>query len=387
MRIAHVTDCYLPRTGGIELQVRDLAHRQRAAGHTAIVLTRTDADVAAPGADEHFVRRLAFREIRAALAEVDVAHIHTSLVSPFAWAGAAAATDLGLPAVVTLHSVPRPAVLLDLAASAARWREWNVRWTAVSRIAAEPLRELLGSREVSVLHNGVAAEEWEVPEIRSPGKTLTIVSTMRFAPRKRPRPFVRVLERVRARLPPEVGLRVVLVGEGEQRASVQRMLARRGMDSWVETPGLLSRSGIRDVYRDADLYVAPGRLESFGIAALEARCAGLPVVAMACSGVSEFVRQGREGFLVEDDADLERTLLRLLAAPLELAAMRHHNAMTRPVMTWERTVESALAVYRDAARVARPTRHPADRARPGNRVGPNRSRSRREAGTRKAGTR
>ena len=41
MRIAHVTDVYLPRLGGVELQVHDLAERQRAAGHETVVLTTT----------------------------------------------------------------------------------------------------------------------------------------------------------------------------------------------------------------------------------------------------------------------------------------------------------------------------------------------------------
>ncbi|HEY3605375.1 MAG TPA: hypothetical protein VGL04_11950, partial [Sporichthyaceae bacterium] len=41
LRIAHVTDFYLPRCGGIELQVRDLATRQVAAGHRVTVLTST----------------------------------------------------------------------------------------------------------------------------------------------------------------------------------------------------------------------------------------------------------------------------------------------------------------------------------------------------------
>ena len=41
MRIAHVSDCYLPRLGGIELHVHDLALRQAAAGHDVTVITTT----------------------------------------------------------------------------------------------------------------------------------------------------------------------------------------------------------------------------------------------------------------------------------------------------------------------------------------------------------
>ena len=41
MRILHVSDCYAPRTGGIETQVRDLARAQAAQGHDVHVLTAT----------------------------------------------------------------------------------------------------------------------------------------------------------------------------------------------------------------------------------------------------------------------------------------------------------------------------------------------------------
>ncbi len=51
MRIAHVSDCYLPRLGGIEMQVHDLATRQRAAGHETTVITQTPVQAGASGRD------------------------------------------------------------------------------------------------------------------------------------------------------------------------------------------------------------------------------------------------------------------------------------------------------------------------------------------------
>ncbi|WP_448630181.1 hypothetical protein [Cellulomonas soli] len=41
MRVVHVSDCYPPRTGGIESQVGDLAAAQVAAGHDVHVFTAT----------------------------------------------------------------------------------------------------------------------------------------------------------------------------------------------------------------------------------------------------------------------------------------------------------------------------------------------------------
>ena len=56
MRIVHVTDCYLPRMGGIETQVADLVRHQSAAGHDVHVVTSTTED-ADPNAQVHRDRK------------------------------------------------------------------------------------------------------------------------------------------------------------------------------------------------------------------------------------------------------------------------------------------------------------------------------------------
>jgi glycosyltransferase involved in cell wall biosynthesis len=91
--------------------------------------------------------------------------------------------------------------------------------------------------------------------------------------------------------------------------------------------------------------MAPARLESFGIAALEARCAGLPVVAMTAGGVGEFVSDGREGLLVRDDAEMARAISRLATDTLLRRRIRTHNATTTTSLDWPHTLAATLAHY------------------------------------------
>jgi len=339
MKIAHVTDCYLPRTGGIELQVHDLSAQQRTASHDVSVLTST------PGPTLDGVLRLDRHKLATVLPAFDAIHVHTSLFSPFAWTGAAIGSELGRPTVVTMHSVPPPGWLLRGVGAVAGWRRLNIRWTAVSEVAAEPLRQMLAGQEVNILHNGIDPARWQPAAKLGTSSELVVVSVMRMSPRKRPLPLVRILERVRGQLPRDVRLRAVIVGEGPQRAAVRRALSRRGMLDWVDVPGRLSRDDIRSLYSRADLYLAPATMESFGIAALEARCAGMPVVAMACGGVGEFVRNGIEGHLVRTDREMAGVAARLLSDPDELGALRAHNSITEPDMTWGRILERSLHAY------------------------------------------
>ena len=345
MRIALVSDCYLPRLGGIELQVHDLAVHLIRAGHQVTVFTITDGPVSA---GEVPVVRLpaiagvplpaAIDRLRSALPDFDVVHCHSSLVSPLAWQAARSADG----ALLTLHSLPSASMPWP-AAGIARY-VGNVQWTAVSEAVADVLRRLLPDRSIGVLHNGVDPVVWQ--RSRRTDHPLTIVSTMRLTRRKRPMALLRMLEEIRAVVPSAVQLRAVVVGDGPQARAASAAVRRRGLSEWVDLPGRLTRFEIQQLYASADVYLAPAELESFGVAALEARCAGLPVVAMASGGVGEFVRPGLEGFLVNTDSEMAATVANLLIDEALRSRIQGFNAGTAPAMTWEHVVARHVAAYR-----------------------------------------
>ena len=367
MRVAHVSDAYLPRLGGIETQVHGLALHQRAEGIEAEVLTATPRSrhdrtthELLDGVPVHRVTvDLPYelpvhphpgREVLRVVEEgrFDAVHLHLGVIAPFAQGAARTLVRAGVPLVATVHSLWGPAVGLFRAADRMwGWGGWPIVFTAVSDVAAEPIRAVLrGRAEVAVLPNGIAPAFWlppAVPAPRDPGEVL-VVSAMRLAPRKRPLPLVEILRAARERVPAAVGMRAVVAGEGPQRAAVERRLRRHGLD-WVELPGRLGPAALRDLYRRADLYVSPGVLEAFGIAALEARTAGLPVLARAGTGVAEFVRDGEEGVLAPSDAALTGALARLTADGEARAAMAAACRAQPPSASWSRVVECSREFY------------------------------------------
>ena len=353
LRIAHVTDCYLPRLGGIELLVHDLAAHQLAAGHEVTVITPTAATrrVAPEDLDDVPVRRAmrphwvlpdlvrpaALRTGRHAVryGGFDAVHVHVSVLSPFAFAVADAAELAGLPVVITLHSLWANAEPVFRAAlRSGRWTGRAVLWSAVSEVAAASLSRVLGGREVLVLPNATDVAGWRVtPEDREPDDVV-IASVARLVRRKRPMPLLRMLRRVRERVPDRIALRAVLIGDGPRRRELEAYLARNGMADWVRLPGRFSREEIHTVYRRADMYVAPAPLESFGIAALEARSAGLPVVAHETGGIGGFVRHDREGLLVPSDDAMVDAVVRLACDPAARARMTAASRARPPRMSW-----------------------------------------------------
>ena len=362
VRIAHVSDYSLPRLGGIEVHVDGLVRHQREAGHTVDVVTALDGN----GGPFARLRPSVIHEVADTIraGRYDVVHVHAGVYTPIAFGAAAAASRAGIPTVVTAHSLVNTAHVglraLDLATG---WTRLPVAWTAVSQTAAGPLQRLLGPDvPVHVLPNAVDAAEWRVTPVPRDRDHVVIVAVNRLAMRKRPLPLLRSLRRARSEVDDSVRMSAVIVGDGPQRATLERAVARGGMADWVHVPGRLPHDAIRGLYGRADVFVAPARLESFGIAALEARAAGLPIIAMAHSGISTFVTHGRDGLLVDDDRGLAEAIATVATDETVRARIATHNRSCPPAFGWpealdrtEREYERAAAVH-DIPRLRRPAR-------------------------------
>ncbi len=336
MRIVHVTDCYLPRVGGIELHVHDLATRQRAAGHHVTVVTTT------PGVADPGVRRVAHldQEWRGGLAP-DVLHAHVSIVSPFAFGAARRGSMAGVPTVVTVHSMwTHVGPLPELARDVWRMQRWPLVWSAVSNEAARPVRRLLDV-PVEIVPNAVDLDDWSPQPAPPAPAPLHVLSVMRLTSVKRAMPLVGML-RDAARA---ADFEATVIGDGPRRGEMERFLRRHDLLDRIHLVGRLDRTAIREQLARASIFVAPSHRESFGIAALEARTSGVPVLASARSGVASFIEHGRDGLLADTDREMAEHLVTLLTDDDLRERVRRHNREVRPPFGWSVALARNEALY------------------------------------------
>ncbi len=365
-RIAHVSDVFLPGLGGIETHVDDLVRHQRALGLEADVLTPVDGDEA----DPPWVRRMPAARARRMVEEYDVVHVHLSMVSPYGIAVARAAMSAGIPTLITVHSMWTGAGGILRVAALTGLRRWPVAWSAVSGAAAEVFRRSLGGTEVAVLPNAIDVAAWRprsaAGAVAGAARSaivaddpVTVVSVMRLSRRKRPMQLLRMFGQIRSLLP-DRDLRLVIVGDGPLRRRMERHVQRGGLAPYVRFTGRIARDQVLGELRSASLYVAPAPKESFGIAALEARCAGLPVVADRRSGVVDFIRDGLDGVLVEDDRAMMFAIADLVRDDALRDRMTTHNQRVAPRFDWSDALGRTEALYQVAA--DRATGRPLDAA-------------------------
>jgi glycosyltransferase involved in cell wall biosynthesis len=282
----------------------------------------------------------------------DVVHAHLSVVSPFTTGVARYADAAGTATVASVHSMwaSRRGIVRAVRALAG-WDRSAMAWTAVSHAAAtEMTTVLLAGTPVQVVPNAVDVDWWRAGAgpPRRYDDPVTLISVMRIAGRKRPFALLDILAGLREQVSDSVDLRAVLVGDGPLAHRMEAEIAGRRLDRWVTMAGRLSRKQIRAAYAGADVYVSPAYQESFGLAALEARAAGLPVVAMRAGGVGEFVEHGLEGLLCRDDAEMVEALTALATDVRRRRSIAAHNAVHRPSQDWPRTLSAFDDAYADA---------------------------------------
>jgi UDP-glucose:(heptosyl)LPS alpha-1,3-glucosyltransferase len=221
---------------------------------------------------------------------------------------------------------------------------------AVSRKTADELGRFYGrDGDVAVVHNAVDVE--------------------RFSPavRERLRPSAR-----RALGLPDEAFAILLVGNDWKKKGLRTLLgavAQLGDPRlWVIVAGRDDRTPFRaqvhaggldgrvlfmpprpDVevyYAAADAYVGPSLEDAFGLPPAEAMACGLPVVSSRQAGVSELIRDGVDGFVLEDPRDEERlaSLIHRVAQDRELGRrLGEQGAKTAGARTWDRNAAETAA--------------------------------------------
>ena len=357
-KIALVSDWYLPRVGGLEMQMHGLARALRALGHEVHVYTTTPGGETA-NPDGIAVHRLNLTRVagvvtpnplnlllaRRTLREqnFDVVHGH-GLLSTMTIGVLMSARALNVPCVLTSHSLLRGAVF-PIAAAALAFDGRTDVIAGVSRAAAADLAAASGRRDVLVLPNGVEPSEWARVDA-GVRHTPRVTTVMRLSRKKNAVELIDAMARVVERVSGTPAPRLTIVGDGPDRGRLERRVDRLGLRQVVEFLGWQDRRRIADVLAASTVFALPCRREAFGLAALEARCAGVPVVAMNAGGIGEIVKDGRHGYLAETRNAFADAIALLLVDRDRHAAMSRAARTGVEEFAWDEVVRVHLHAYR-----------------------------------------
>lgn len=373
MRVAIVTECFLPEINGVTNTVVRLCEGLTTLGHDVLVVAP------GPGPEELGLAKVArvrsvplpvYRSLQIGLPTDRVREtlegfgpdvVHLAAPAVLGWAGVRAASTLGVPSVAVFQT--------DLVGFA---RRYHCR--ALARSMWSMLRRIHNQASLTLAPSTAAAWNLGAHGIQRIGIWARGVDVERFSPAHRD-PVVRrtlapggeTIVGYVGRLAREKqvdllgslgalsGTSTVVVGDGPLRWRLQRKLPD------ARFLGFLSGPALSQAYAALDVFVHTGAVETFCQAVQEALASGVPVVAPAAGGPLDLVKHGHNGFLFPPGdsrqmAEAVRTLVADQALRQRLGQAAAESVAPR---TWPALVDQLEGWYRHVLAAEEPVVEPA----------------------------
>ncbi|KAJ6491278.1 transferase [Mycena vitilis] len=376
--IAMITDFFHPAVGGVENHVYMLSANLIRRGHKVIVITHSHqpdrvgvrwlvpslkvyyipfVPIASSATLPQFFTFLPYLRTILIREHIHLIHAHASL-SALGHEGILHSHFLGVRTVFTDHSLfgfdDAASILTNklmagtlknvdavICVSHTGRENTVLRGELFEKSDTEP--EVISVREsVYVIPNALVPERFQ-PSPPEPSEIITIVFLSRFAYRKGIDLLVATAPRICAAHP---NVRFIVGGDGPKLIDILQMREKHLLQDRIKLLGPVRHTDVRSVLIQGSIFMNTSLTESFGIAILEAACAGLYVVSTRVGGVPEILPKDMISFASPDEDDV----CRAVGEAVKIVSEGNHDPLLaheriKTLYDWVQVTERTEAVY------------------------------------------
>ncbi len=380
MHIAFFTNYYHPVVNGVVRSVASFREALMKQGHNVFVFAQSDGDykdtepfifrypslpLPLPGDISAALPVSPFVEQLLPSLKLNVIHTHHPIL--LGQTAKRRANELGLPLVFTFHTqyweythyvpFPQEAIQEFLKNRIHKWLRDYVQKCQHIILPSESMKEMLMrdyglESSYTVIPTGTNLEPFlnaDANSLRAEmgwQKDTILISVGRLAPEKNWDTLLRAFAEVQAEHP---GVRLVLIGEGPARNSLETLAAELGVADSITFTGALPFEQIPRYLKAADIFTFASVTETQGLVTIEAMAAGLPVVAVDGPGTRDIVSHGKQGLLVKNDpAALARGINRLLASPERIQRLGRSALRKAKLFDIDQLGKQLIRVYEES---------------------------------------
>ena len=200
-------------------------------------------------------------------------------------------------------------------------------------------------RDVAVIPPGVEVSQnnYKLPEnilsVLSQSKTQTLIFVGKLVEWKNVDRVLEIIALIIQKIP---NICLLIVGDGPCTNSLMRQARTLGIEQNVIFCGYVAGDHVFSYCRKADLLVLLEKNASFGLSLIEANATGLPVLAFEGGGPSDIIKNGMNGFLLEDNISNEqiaKVIIDFLMDQKKMDSMRIQALQISKKFTWRRFAE------------------------------------------------
>jgi len=261
---------------------------------------------------------------------IDVLHVHYAI--PHASAAYMARQILlkegiDVPVITTLHGTDITLVGRDKTYSPVVTFSMNesAAITAVSQnLRDETYKNFKMEKEIEVIYNFVDAKRFNKKPVTAfrqliaPNNEKILLHASNFRKVKRVEDVVYIFDKVNKVIPSKL----LFVGDGPERSTIEALCRKTCAHADIRFLG--RQEQMEEILAISDLFILPSEYESFGLVALEAMAAGVPVISTNVGGLPEININGVTGYLsnIGDIEDMSNNTIKILSDEKALAKMK-----------------------------------------------------------------
>jgi glycosyltransferase involved in cell wall biosynthesis len=389
VHIAFFTNFYHPVVNGVVRSVASFRKVLMEQGHNVFVFAQSDGTykdnepfifrypslpLPLPGDISAAIPVSPFVEQLLPALKLDIIHTHHPVL--LGQTAARKAAELDLPLIFTFHTqyweythyIPFPQEVVQefLKNAVHRWLKDFMQKCQHIIIPSESIKEILvrdyGLEErYTVIPTGTDLEPYRCVEWKALRKEkgwqdeTVLISVGRLAPEKNWDTLLRAFARVHAQRPK---LRLVLIGDGPAKETLEALAAELGFAEHVTFTGALPFDEVPCYLKAADVFAFASVTETQGLVTIEAMAAGLPIVAVDGSGTRDIVEHGKQGFLVENDAEaLAKGIEKLLSDPQRMKRFSNNALKKANTFDVNQLGKQLVSVYEQAVQDKKENRY------------------------------
>ena len=360
-KIALISDWYFPKVGGIEYSMHTLAKTLSRHGYEVSVITRSYPGFPKysirdgvsvirvkgkplPG-QKRFLMPSAYKELFSLLKNGNYEIINShGLDSPLSMGALLASRKLRIPVVVTNHSLVGDTPYRLLLYLMGKLLLKNTDAVIAVSSAVDKDSRLMTKKPIYRIFDGVDSED-KIVKVPFPVDTkgkIVIVTVARMTKKKG---VQNIVDLAPSLLQKHKDLLFVMVGDGELRHKLEKIVEETGLSRNFYFAGEVSREKVLGYLEQADIFALPSSNEAFGISILEAMSKEVPVVAMNNSGVSDIITSGVNGYLADSLVEFSSALDNLIENPTLRTSFAREACRGLSNYDWNRICEQTSRVY------------------------------------------
>ncbi|KAF8581261.1 glycosyltransferase family 4 protein [Ramaria rubella] len=363
-----ISDFFHPNVGGVENHIYMLSVNLLKRGHKVIVITHSHPPdrvgirwlvpglkvyhiplptIASSATLPEFFTFLPYFRTIILREHIQLIHAHASL-SALGHEGILHSHLLGVRTVFTDHSLfgfaDSGAILTNKLMEASLRNVDRVICVSYTGRENTVLRAGIHPSIVHVIPNALIPEQFRPAEVPPSTEIITIVVISRLAYRKGVDLLVATAPRVCARFP---NVRFLVGGDGPKLIEILQMREEYLLQDRIILLGPVRHTDVRKVLTQGSIFLNTSLTEAFGIAIVEAACAGLYVVSTRVGGVPEVLPKDMISFANPEEDDV----IRALSEAISIVSMGKHDPMIahkriKEFYDWAHVAERTEVVYR-----------------------------------------